>query len=97
MGNPFLIRGDACAAIWNHRCLVSSSLTQGNSTGVTYLLTFLRRVLFPVRDIMMRDIMEHVSDSTTRSHSIDRDLFISTVFGQNADKRVNCAFRPGIE
>jgi hypothetical protein len=46
---------------------------------------------------MVRDIMEHVSDSSARGYSIDCDLFLSTVFGQDADKGVNRAFGAGVD
>jgi hypothetical protein len=71
---------------------VSSGLAEGKYPGVSYLLTFFRRVFLPIRNIMVRDIMEHVSDSSTRGYSIDCDLFVSTVFGQDADNGVNRAF-----
>lgn len=46
---------------------------------------------------MLGAAVEHIRDSTARRDSIDSDLLVTTVLGQDAHKRINGAFRARVK
>ncbi len=44
-----------------------------------HLQPFIRSILLAVRDIVLRNVVEHVRNSATRGDCVDGDLLISTV------------------
>lgn len=57
----------------------------------THLLSFFRAILLTVRDVMLRDVMEHVRDGAARRHRIHRDLLLASVLGHDAHERLDGA------
>lgn len=51
-----------------------------------HLLSFFGRILLAVRDIELRDSVEHVRHSAAGSYSVDGDLLLTAVFGEDCGR-----------
>lgn len=63
----------------------------------THLLALLSGILLAVGNVVLRDIMEHISDGPAGRNGIDRDLLVAAVLGENADERVDGALGARVE
>jgi hypothetical protein len=60
-------------------------------------LALLCGVLLAAGDVVLRDIVEHVSDSASGGDGVDGDLLLAAVDGQDLDKGLNSALRSRVE
>ena len=82
----------------SHLSFISlTGLPRQISSQLTYLLPCFGGVSLATRDVVLRDVMEHVRNCATRSNGIDRDLLVPTVLGHDADERLDGTLRAGIQ
>jgi hypothetical protein len=74
-----------------HLGSASVNLPNRQWSAETYCLSLFSRILLSTRNVVMRNIMEHVRDGATRCDRIHSDLFVTAVLGEDADERVDRA------
>lgn len=64
---------------------------------LTHLLELLRGVFLATGNVVVRNIVEHVSHCATRRHSVDSNLLLTGILGHDSHKRVNCTLGAGVD
>lgn len=59
-----------------------------------HLLSFFRRVILAIWEVVLGHIMEHVGDGAAGRYGVYRDFLVAAVFCEDSDERVDSSLGP---